>query len=73
MTSEQPDKLLEELRMEIKTMIERQMERERPRQVEEAGVETEFLPVYEEKEGKLQFAGAEAQVTVSEVRRREIL
>jgi len=69
--SEQPEKQLEELRSEIKSMLRAQQILRRPAGLEDVVVEVDYLPVYEEKGGKLQFAGSETQVLFSEVRLRE--
>jgi len=71
--SDQPDKQLEELRTGIKTMLESQHEPRRPAELEDVVVEVDFLPVYEEIEGRLQFAGTQAEVLFSEVRLREVV
>ena len=69
--SEQTDKQLEELRSEIKSMLQAQPGLRRPAGLEDVVVEVDYLPVYEEKGGKLQFAGSQTQVLYSEVRIRE--
>lgn len=69
--SEQPEKQLEELRSEIKSMLQSQPGLYRPAALEDVVVEVDYLPVYEEKAGKLQFAGSKTQVLFSEVRLRE--
>ena len=69
--SEQPDKQLEELRTEIKSMLQAQHGVYRPAGLEDVVVEVDYLPVYEEKEGKLQFAGSQTKILFSEVRIRE--
>lgn len=70
---EQDDKQLEELRTGIKSMLESQQEFCKPAELEDVLVEIDYLPVYEERDGRLQFAGTQAEILFSEARLRTVV
>lgn len=61
-------KQIEELRTEIKLMLMSQQDPRKAAVLEDVIVEIDYLPVYEEKEGKLQYGGTKEKVVFSEVR-----
>lgn len=64
-----PDKTIEELRLGIKSMLmTQQPDFKKTAGLEDVVVEIDYLPVYEEKEGKLQYGGTKAKIMFSEVR-----
>ena len=70
---EQDDKQIEELRTGIKSMLESQHEFCKPADLEDVLVEIDYLPMYEERDGRLQFAGTQAEVLFSETRLRTVV
>jgi hypothetical protein len=70
---EQNDKQIEELRTDIKNMLESQHEIRKPAELEDVLVEIDYLPVYEERDGRLQFSGTQAEILFSEARLRTVV